>query len=126
MLAIFLLVQIIASFAIPLPPYDTSLLNNRYEVKDVLGKGTFGVVYRAKDLFTKRNVAIKRCILDMKVCENEVKIMRHHLNGCRGSVRILDSFYQRLSAIDPESLFLVLELMDCSLYQRGHTVDFRR
>jgi eukaryotic-like serine/threonine-protein kinase len=34
-------------------------LNNRYELKDVLGRGAMGVVYSAEDTLLQRTVAIK-------------------------------------------------------------------
>ena len=35
------------------------LLDNRYEIKDVVGVGGMAVVYKAFDMKLKRNVAIK-------------------------------------------------------------------
>lgn len=43
-----------------LPP--ETILNARYLLGRVLGKGGFGVTYLARDLVTQRNVAIKECL----------------------------------------------------------------
>lgn len=38
---------------------ETTLLNNRYQIEETLGKGGMAVVYRAQDLTLERTVAIK-------------------------------------------------------------------
>lgn len=38
---------------------ENNLLNNRYQLEDILGRGGMAVVFRAKDLMLERDVAIK-------------------------------------------------------------------
>lgn len=38
-----------------------AVLNNRFAITDVIGSGGFSIIYRAKDRYTGRNVALKEC-----------------------------------------------------------------
>jgi serine/threonine protein kinase len=41
-----------------------NLIENRYEVSDILGEGTYGVVYRARNINLNKTVAIKKIRLE--------------------------------------------------------------
>jgi len=64
-----------------------------YECVERSGKGSFGVVFRAKDMTTGRDVAIKRVLQDPRYKNRELQIMKalSHTN----CVQLLDSFYDR-------------------------------
>lgn len=92
-----------------------------YECIERSGKGSFGVVFRAKDTTTLNDVAIKRVLQDPRYKNRELQIMKalSHTN----CVQLLDSFYDRkgtelylnlVLAYIPKNLFEV-----CSSFYRN-------
>jgi serine/threonine protein kinase len=67
--------------------------NTSYECVERSGKGSFGVVFRARDTSTDKDVAIKRVLQDPRYKNRELQIMKaiDHTN----CVKLLDSFYDR-------------------------------
>jgi serine/threonine protein kinase len=57
--------------------------HNRFEVKRVLGKGSYGVVAEAFDHLTKQKVAIKKINTIFDVFENSKRIYRE-VSACPG------------------------------------------
>lgn len=94
-------------------PYFT-VLNSRYQIGRVLGKGGFGITYIAKDLYTNQIVAVKECVPDAYVsrkgkylianpnssqefdecirCFNNEKATLKMLSGTPGVVGFIDEF----------------------------------
>lgn len=121
-----------------MPPYVLSpytVLNGRYLVGKVLGKGGFGITYIAMDMMLERVVAIKEFFvqgymyrdnststsisvstnagdsqeqyyqLNRKKFEKEAKIIAH-LDNLTGIVKVYDFFYEN------DTVYMVLEYLD--------------
>jgi serine/threonine protein kinase len=60
------------------------LINNKYILLNEIGRGSFGSIYKAKNIRTNEFVAIKRENIDdnLKLLKNESKIYQY-LNGCK-------------------------------------------
>jgi len=84
-----------------------------YECVGKSGKGSFGVVFQAKDITTQKDVAIKRVLQDPRYKNRELQIMKslEHTN----CVALLDSFYDRKGA--ELYLNLVLEYIPKNLFE---------
>ncbi|MDP4939432.1 MAG: hypothetical protein NWR21_08970, partial [Verrucomicrobiales bacterium] len=48
-------------------------MSNRYEIRDQIGKGGLGAVYKALDTQLQREVAIKRVLSTNKATDEEVQ-----------------------------------------------------
>ena len=70
-------------------PRDSA--QSSYKMEEVIGKGTFGVVYRARHLLTNEVVAIKTVLQDKRYKNRELNILKmlNHVNV----VEIKHSFY---------------------------------
>jgi len=84
-----------------------------YECVGKSGKGSFGVVFQAKDMTTQKDVAIKRVLQDPRYKNRELQIMKtlEHTN----CVALLDSFYDRKGS--ELYLNLVLEYVPKNLFE---------
>ncbi|KAG1696664.1 Dual specificity tyrosine-phosphorylation-regulated kinase 4 [Nymphon striatum] len=90
----------------------------RYEILDVIGKGSFGEVIKALDHKTKKHVAIKiirnkqrfhhQALIEVKILEHLTKKDKDHQYNV---IHMEDNFYFR------NHLCIVFELMSMNLYQ---------
>ena len=55
----------------------------RYRMEKVVGNGAFGIVWRAKDLESGMQVAIKKVILDRRYHNRELQMYRRDILGSR-------------------------------------------
>lgn len=84
-----------------------TLLDGRYEIKRIVGKGGFSVVYEAENILTKQRVAIKECTLkDSK--ERFLKEARilHDFSGEKAIVSVIDTFEEN------DVAYIVMEYVD--------------
>ena len=90
-----------------------TILNSKYKIENILGKGKFGIVYKGSHLKTKKELAIKE-----EYSENVVKILKHETtilnylltHGCKS----IPSVYWY--GIYNHSTYLVMTYYPCSLY----------
>lgn len=61
--------------------FENSLIENRYVVGPAIGKGSFGMVYEAKDQISGKTVAIK--------FENRKNAHTQLQNECRVSIEVI-------------------------------------
>ena len=54
------------------PLQQGSAINNRFEIQEVIGQGSFGITYRAWDRLLKRQIALKECF-PVSICQREGK-----------------------------------------------------
>ena len=88
---------------------NENIINN-YRLKNKIGKGGFGTVYKALDLKTNENVAIKIIpfnIEDRESIENEIYLMRRI--DSRNSIKLINNF------MDEKNYYIVMELCDDNL-----------
>ena len=93
-----------------------SLLNNQYKLKEKIGEGSYGTVYKAEDTKNKNNLVAIKQLSKSKICENaylfealkkELDIMK--LISDENSVKLMDFFETE------EKYNLVMELCDSDL-----------
>lgn len=91
---------------------DAKNPEKNYKVEEVVGKGTFGVVYRATDKTTQQCVAIKKVLQDKRYKNRELQIMRllHHPNV----LEIRDHYYTQQGS--QEYLNVVVDFFEENLY----------
>ena len=56
----------IIQFFVDKPIKKDAVLKERYQINRVLGFGSFGIVYKCKDLFLERTVAVKQLTAKQK------------------------------------------------------------
>ena len=85
-----------------------------YNVERVVGKGSFGVVYQAKDTLAGCQVAIKKVLQDKRFKNRELQIMRsvRHPNIVR-----LHNFFYTTTQENHVYLNLVLEFVPDTIYR---------
>lgn len=88
----------------------SKIIGDRYEITDVLGKGTFGIVFRAKDVRTQNEVAIKTD-QNAKTIKHEARIIQYLYAK---KVRKIPKIYWYGTI--KEQVFLIMELYEYSLY----------
>jgi serine/threonine protein kinase len=86
------------------------LLQKRYRLTRVLGKGGFGVVYEAEDIRLNRHCAIKQVasssIDEQQQIQNEVDILAHNASRCSFIPAIYDTWQ------DQQRTYIVMEYID--------------
>jgi len=94
-----------------------SVLEGKYRIESIIGRGNFGAVYRATHLKLKRQVAVK--VLRTSVGADRVSFARFEQEGVSlsrldhpNAVKVLD-----FSSDESGMVFLVMELLE------GHTLD---
>ena len=82
-----------------------------FNKKNIIGKGGFGLVYKALDLNTNENVAIKEIYFEdeeeKSLIINEINLMKN-IDSCY-SIKLMDNF------IDEKFYYIVMELCDDNL-----------
>ena len=63
------------------PPAPQRSLPENYEMIDKIGQGTYGTVYRARDMTDQRIVAIKKILLDDRDEAVVVRALSSHNHG---------------------------------------------
>jgi len=102
------------------PPAARQHMSNRYEIRDQIGKGGLGAVYKAFDTQLQREVAIKRVLSPDQATEEEVKeaarklIEEAQTLSCLNHPNIVTVFDV---GQDEQGGFVVMELL------RGETLD---
>lgn len=94
-----------------------TLLDGRYEISSIIGKGGFSVVYEAVNIHTKQQVAIKECTLQ----ESKPRFLRearilHDFSEESSIVSVFDSFEENGTA------YIVMEYLD-GITLREHIKD---
>ncbi len=84
----------------------------KFNFKNIIGKGGFGNVYKALDLNTEENVAIKQIIFEDEEEKssiiNEINLMKS-INSYY-SIKVIDNF------IDDKLYYIIMELCDDNLH----------
>src|SRR5258708_11953752 len=97
-----------------------TILSGKYRIEEEIGQGGFSLVYRGKELGSKRQVAIKRIplsalttrqIIDATETFNREFLMLSRFGGLRG----IPKLYQKLA--DAENWYLIME------YIEGQTLE---
>jgi serine/threonine protein kinase len=97
-----------------------TILSGKYRIEEEIGQGGFSLVYRGKELGSKRQVAIKRIplsalttrqIIDATETLNREFLMLSRFGGLRG----IPKLYQKLA--DAENWYLIME------YIEGQTLE---
>jgi serine/threonine protein kinase len=90
-------------------------IDNRYELKEKLGAGSFGVVYRGYDIVYKRDVALKLEPITCPVRQLEYEYLTYkHLEGIPGIPEVYEYIHDYASPLGIHSI-LVLQLLGPSL-----------
>ena len=91
----------------------STIIGNKYEIIEEIGSGSFGKVFKGRNIRTNETIAIKVQYKDiMKVLRHEAKIYKY-LSDISG-VPCLRNF-----GIDNEFNYLVLDLLDISLEHKN-------
>lgn len=99
---------------------------NRFMILKVIGKGTYGVVYSAIDIYTGQKVAIKRVrdifkhISDATQILREIKLLRFL---CHPDIVEITHILLPCSRTDFDDIYTVFELMESDLCQFIKTND---
>ncbi|CAD5223178.1 unnamed protein product [Bursaphelenchus xylophilus] len=104
------------------PPYlkDGEMLDGRYKIDTILGRGGFGQVFQAKDMVTKQYVAVKVEPRDRHSQINTERMVLLDLTSCKHVPNLIDSGYTN------ELCFLVLPVYSDNLFElRKFAPDLR-
>ncbi|WP_260286181.1 serine/threonine protein kinase [Peribacillus aracenensis] len=140
----------IYQFFVDIPLKQGVVLNDRYEVKAVTGKGSYGIVYLCNDLKMNENIVIKqlrkskrRSKKELKQFKNEMIILRmlNHTNIPKfhgqfshdGNVYFVMDFIEgdnledhiflnQLTYNEKESLIFLVELVSLVAYLHDHDI----
>jgi len=90
-------------------------MDERYEIREQIGKGGGGLVFRGYDTFLKREVAIKRVLTTDRASEDEVRVAGRNLLGEAQTLSTLN--HPNIVTvfdvgIDDQGGFVVMELLD--------------
>ncbi len=90
-------------------------MDERYEIREQIGKGGGGLVFRGFDTFLKRDVAIKRILDADSATEEEVKVAARNLLGEAQTLSTLN--HPNIVTVfdvgmDEKGGFVVMELLD--------------
>jgi casein kinase 1 len=91
-------------------------MKQKYEIKEKIGEGKFGNIYKGIYIKTGEPIAIKvgSSPINLKLLKNETTILNYlYSNGCRKIPNIL--WYGKLTSID--SLCFIMPLYECSLVE---------
>lgn len=91
------------------------MINNKYEIIEKIGIGTFGNIYKGKNIRTNEMVAIKmeKIINDIQLLKNETRLY-YYLNKCEGIPKI------KWYGICGNYYCMVMELLGESLEELKH------
>jgi casein kinase I family protein HRR25 len=88
------------------------IIGNKYEISELIGEGTFGKIYKGKNIRTKEEVAIKIEVInsEMNSLKHETKIYQY-LNGNIGIPSL------KWYGTDLNHRYMVMSLLGDNLYQ---------
>ena len=100
------------------------IIPKKYHLLKVMGKGSYGIVCKARNIETKEDVAIKKMLNPFKLPGNIIRILREirllkFLNH-ENIIQIQDLF-PAVSVKSLESIYVVTEFMSSDLMQIIHS-----
>ena len=101
----------------PTPPGPGTLIANRYRLRDTVGQGGMGVVWRAHDETLDRTVAVKQLVLSPNLRHEEREVLRERvMREARAAARLHDPAAVTVYDVvtDGDSPYLVMELVDAT------------
>eukprot|EP00917_Polyrhabdina_sp_WS-2016_P009822 GHVP01021567.1.p1 GENE.GHVP01021567.1~~GHVP01021567.1.p1 ORF type:complete len:596 (+),score=78.95 GHVP01021567.1:476-2263(+) len=103
-------------------PIDTILKD--YKILALLGKGSYGNVYKCRNISTQKEVAIKTVLYDINECLNEARIMQGLQYNCPESVEFITELLGTFRY--NTYLCMIFELFDTDLYTLNKTTNIEK
>src|SRR2546421_4633890 len=105
----------VASMAMSFSQASRELVGNRYRLGSVIGRGGFGIVWRAQDTLLGRPVAVKEILIPSQLDEGEqARLRKKVLREARACARLSDPGAVTVYDVvdEDERTFIVMELIE--------------
>src|SRR5437660_3606904 len=105
----------VASMAMSFSQASRELVGNRYRLGSVIGRGGFGIVWRAQDTLLGRPVAVKEILIPAQLDEGEqARLRKKVLREARACARLSDPGAVTVYDVvdEDERTFIVMELIE--------------